>query len=820
LTVNEVGKLIRVKVTGTGNYTGTKISEAVGPVTDAPEPEVKGSIARDPGNTGGKDLTVTVDGETITFDGNIEWYPVDESVGRNEAGNRVGVEITAPEGFDASGAVVTIGDDTYENLFTAEKNYFWWYPLVTQAGQQFTATVVWNESSTQVFTVKIADTAKLEKAPVEEVTRTAAPTQDPGNTGGDLEYNFADGTLTISGTIADIPESTNPAGVTAKWIGVNIPKPTTDVADAGTIHLTIKEAGKEPVVHESVSYGEGDPFLYYFGAQAGGRSITLEIVWNGKHKETLVIEYVDTTEPEPEVKGSIARDPGKTGGKDLDVDIDGNTITFDGNIEWYPADPDVGRNEAGNRVGVEIIAPEGFDASGAVVTIDGEEYNDLFTAEKNYFWWYPLVSEAGETFTATVVWNEVSTQVFKVVIGENVTLEPAPDNTAPKLVGVSPEAGEVNLEYDETFKLEVTASDENLYELEVDHSMEATLPEFSVYADADNPYGDSASEFAEAGVEVIYDAEEQKWTIDFGEEVTNQIVDNEGITFYLVLVDEAGNKWGSMDPTTEENTFAYTVTQEPAPEASTYKFSYEVPEEVIAGEEYTVPVTIEPETVGDFGYDKVRFNVEVTTPDGATLQLLAEDTNGVEHDVAAIGYWGPENGFTIDANYSEATDFRAIFSAAGKYSITFSLVDLDADKVLITETVEITAEPTQEEIDAAKADFLADLKNKVKDIDVAAVAIDEENITVTFDRDTTPSAVYQAANELVAALKGELEAAKLTLDEEESFDLTEEDVAAQIALYLLDGTSPQDFLKGKEAVEASYTAEATNEDGITFTLEG
>jgi hypothetical protein len=112
------------------------------------------------------------------------------------------------------------------------------------------------------------------------------------------------------------------------------------------------------------------------------------------------------------------------------------------------------------------------------------------------------------------------------------------------------------------------------------------------------------------------------------------------------------------------------------------------------------------------------------------------------------------------------------------------------------------------------------LEGEVEDIEVADVEIVGEDITVTFNRDTTPSAVYQAANELVEALKGELEAAKLTLDEEESFDLTEEDVAAQIALYLLDGTSPQDFLKGKEAVEASYTAEATNEDGITFTLEG
>jgi ABC-type transporter Mla MlaB component len=262
---------------------------------------------------------------------------------------------------------------------------------------------------------------------------------------------------------------------------------------------------------------------------------------------------------------------------------------------------------------------------------------------------------------------------------------------------------------------------------------------------------------------------------------------------------------------------------EAEPFASTYKFSYEVPDKVIAGESYTVPVTIEPETEGTVGYERVRFDVEVTTPDGATLQLLAEDTNGVVHDLAQIGYWGPENGFPIGPDYKATTEFTAIFSAPGEYTITFSLVDLDAGEALVTETVEITAEPTQEEIDAAKAAFLADLKDKVKDIDVAAVAIDGEDITVTFDRDANPAEVYQAANELVDALKGELEAATLTLNEDETdgrFDLTDEGVAAQIALYLLEGTSPQDFLKGKEAVEASYTAEATNEDGITFTLEG
>jgi hypothetical protein len=36
----------------------------------------------------------------------------------------------------------------------------------------------------------------------------------------------------------------------------------------------------------------------------------------------------------------------------------------------------------------------------------------------------------------------------------------------------------------------------------------------------------------------------------------------------------------------------------------------------------------------------------------------------------------------------------------------------------------------------------------------------------------------------------------------------------------LDGTSPTEFLKGLETIEASYTAEAIDQDGIPFTLEG
>ncbi|NLV17003.1 MAG: hypothetical protein GXY50_07340 [Syntrophomonadaceae bacterium] len=61
-------------------------------------------------------------------------------------------------------------------------------------------------------------------------------------------------------------------------------------------------------------------------------------------------------------------------------------------------------------------------------------------------WWYPQVTEAGQKFTAIVVWNEASTQEFKVIIGEGVSLEAAPveetysdytiSTTAPEAVNV------------------------------------------------------------------------------------------------------------------------------------------------------------------------------------------------------------------------------------------------------------------------------------------------------------------------------------------------------------------------------------------------
>ena len=137
------------------------------------------------------------------------------------------------------------------------------------------------------------------------------------------------------------------------------------------------------------------------------------------------------------------------------------------------------------------------------------------------------------------------------------------DDDDPVLVSVTPpDESEVKLGIGDTFTLTIVAEDVNLRELEIDHSMEDTLPEFSVYASESDPYGGDIADFTAAGVVVTYDDATQTWVIDFGATVSAAIANNGGISFYLVLEDMAGNTWGSMYGTTPENTFAYTVSQD------------------------------------------------------------------------------------------------------------------------------------------------------------------------------------------------------------------------------------------------------------------
>jgi uncharacterized protein YuzE len=794
-------------------------------VTQDEAPEVSGSIERDPGNTGG-DLQYNIENDTVTFtSGEIKWYPEDKDLGR-AAGNRVGVQINAPADFDTTGVTVKIGEQTYNwDEIEDGDGYFWWYPLVTEAGQQFTATVVWNESSTQEFKVVIGEGVTLEPAP--DTTDPELVVVSPE--AGDIQLGYGE-TFKLEVTASD----------------ENLYELEVDHSFEGTLpEFSVYASESDPYGGQGEAFAEaGVTVTYNADAQKWtidfGPTVTQQIVAKGGITFYLVLVdeagnkwgSMDPTTPEntfaytvtqdeaPEVSGSIERDPGNTGG-DLQYNIENDTVTFtSGEIKWYPEDKDLGR-AAGNRVGVQINAPADFDTTGVTVKIGEQTYNwDEIEDGDGYFWWYPLVTEAGQQFTATVVWNESSTQEFKVVIGEGVTLEPAPDTTDPELVVVSPEAGDIQLGYGETFKLEVTASDENLYELEVDHSFEGTLPEFSVYASESDPYGGQGEAFAEAGVTVTYNADAQKWTIDFGPTVTQQIVAKGGITFYLVLVDEAGNKWGSMDPTTPENTFKYNVTQDKVPDEA--QFVWDVNR--IEGEGNMSEKLSE---LGNTAYEALETVQKVEV---AKLFILNRPDEGFA-DIAAIETAlgtaiNQYNNLLGAVNAADTVDsMKTALEAIGEL-FGINVTDLMAQAALDAkgdgyESVSAIIAVIQS--DVAKAAFLNYLEGEVDKIDVAEVVIDGENITVTFDRDAKPTDVLQAANELVAALKGELYSATLILNNDETnggFDLADEGVAAQIALYLLNGTSPAEFLKGLETIEASYTAEAIDQDGIPFTLAG
>jgi N4-gp56 family major capsid protein len=124
------------------------------------------TITQDPGNTGG-DATVTVEGKTITFGGEIAYYEAADGF-PPVAGNYVGVEVTAPTGItlgeattlEIAGRDPIVGWDNFKD----GANFFWYYPKVTAAGMYFTFTVKWDgtEATADTFTIKIASDATLE----------------------------------------------------------------------------------------------------------------------------------------------------------------------------------------------------------------------------------------------------------------------------------------------------------------------------------------------------------------------------------------------------------------------------------------------------------------------------------------------------------------------------------------------------------------------------------------------------------------------------------------------------------------------------------
>ena len=119
--------------------------------------------------------------------------------------------------------------------------------------------------------------------------------------------------------------------------------------------------------------------------------------------------------------------------------------------------------------------------------------------------------------------------------------------------------------------------------------------------------------------------------------------------------------------------------------ADEYTFELNYTGDVVINEEKDATVILKGTDATT--YARVRIKVDIEGP--GTPILLATDSGGVEHDIAQLGYWGPDAGFAVGGTFENTTPIKATFTAAGTYTITLSLINLDANNAVITSEVVI-----------------------------------------------------------------------------------------------------------------------------------
>ena len=119
------------------------------------------------------------------------------------------------------------------------------------------------------------------------------------------------------------------------------------------------------------------------------------------------------------------------------------------------------------------------------------------------------------------------------------------------------------------------------------------------------------------------------------------------------------------------------------PEYVDYTIKLEAEGEIVKGKEKAMTLSY-GSTMGK-PYEHARLVASATTPAGATVKLLATDTQDLEHDIIQSG-WGDAQGYKIGGkDVSQVLQTRATFSDAGEYTITLKLIDRDNGDQVIAE---------------------------------------------------------------------------------------------------------------------------------------
>lgn len=111
----------------------------------------------------------------------------------------------------------------------------------------------------------------------------------------------------------------------------------------------------------------------------------------------------------------------------------------------------------------------------------------------------------------------------------------------------------------------------------------------------------------------------------------------------------------------------------------------DMPDEIVAGTEENIAMTIKPVEVGGEGFNKVMFTFNTVCPsEDAIVTYKATDSTGKEYTFTNQGTWGPESGFDMPADYEATTDWKVTFSQPGEYMVGFNLVSVEDKSVLLS----------------------------------------------------------------------------------------------------------------------------------------
>lgn len=381
-------------------------------------------------STGGTEVKAVFSGSVATFDGKIEYYRNDDSLGRI-AGNRIGLKITTPKGFtssDLSNIEVVIGERTYtfddikDGGNDTDGYYFLWYPLVKEGtNRSYTAKVTWAEGISEIFTVNVTDETTLVGAPQGKI-------EGENTYDGKVNYSVNGSEITINGKLEWAKaDATLQNGRTAgNYAAVKISAPEGFDEEFLKANTTVKIDDREAVKWGNIIYGEEDTyFVYYPRFEELTDTHTVTITWENGNTQVFTIKLGENATLADPYKGTVE---GVTSfDQYVNYTVEDSSVTVDGILSWTNSS-DIKTGVAGNYAAVKFNAPVGYtseEIAGATISID-EVDAGKWTSDYVY---YALFNSSIKEHKVVITWQNGNSQTFTVKLGSEAKILTAPSGT-------------------------------------------------------------------------------------------------------------------------------------------------------------------------------------------------------------------------------------------------------------------------------------------------------------------------------------------------------------------------------------------------------